>query len=137
LLVLTVSVSILTVPVQAQQHQSTTVAPQKVPISMDIIRDTTPGFVGEPRLHILGNLQAVLNIIANGAELVGIICGLTLIYHAAFLGKSGWVIPILRLKLGKHSQFFAGCGLIIVGLAISGFINWCIASERYCNLSYY
>jgi hypothetical protein len=82
------------------------------------------------RINTLADLEAALNIFANGAELAGLICGLALICHSAFPSKSDWTLPILRVKLSRRNQFFLGLGLIIIGLAIPGIINWSVAGTH-------
>ncbi len=79
-------------------------------------------------INYLADFEALLNIIANFGEIAGLLLGFFLICRSAFFGKSDFTF--LGRRLGRLSQFFLGIGLIIIGLAIPGIINWFVPSTR-------
>ncbi|MBS2008091.1 MAG: hypothetical protein JST01_13675, partial [Cyanobacteria bacterium SZAS TMP-1] len=72
---------------------------------------------GAVRVNNLANLEAGLNIIANLAELTGIILG-------------GFTIVDGFIKGRNVKRLVYGVSLILLGLATPGMINWLIASAR-------
>jgi hypothetical protein len=81
---------------------------------------------GTVRVNNLANLEALLNIIANGMEILGIAWGgPTLIY--------GFMKMAAGTKDSVKSIIHGCCG-ITGGLATPGLINWLVASARDANL---
>src|SRR5215467_14887260 len=81
---------------------------------------------GTVRVNNLANLEALLNIIANGMEILGIAWGgPTMIMGFMFMaaGSQGAMKRVL----------FGACGTV-GGLATPGCINWLVASARDANL---
>jgi hypothetical protein len=83
---------------------------------------------GTVRVNNLANLEALLNIIANGMEILGIAwggpCMITGFMHMA-------VSPNEQGSL--HSVLFGAAG-VVGGLATPGCVNWLVASARDANL---
>lgn len=81
---------------------------------------------GTVRVNNLANLEALLNIIANGMEILGIAWGgPTLIYG------------FMKMAAGTKDSvknIIHGCCGITGGLATPGLINWLVASARDANL---
>jgi hypothetical protein len=83
---------------------------------------------GTVKVNNLANLEALLNIIANGAEILGIVIGGPLTFFGVPAGL------ILLFMKGKR---WIGGLLLVVGPMILGFglatpaiINWMVASAR-------
>lgn len=88
---------------------------------------------GTVRVNNLANLEALLNIIANLFELVGVFFGLSLIVQT-FLFREA-TARWFGLK-GVAAPWMIAIGLMMVvgGLAVPGMINWFVASARDANL---
>lgn len=81
---------------------------------------------GTVRVNNLANLEALLNIIANGMEILGVAWGgPTLIY--GFMHMAAGTKDSLK-------NIIHGCCGITGGLATPGLINWLVASARDANL---
>ncbi len=82
---------------------------------------------GTVRVNNLANLEALLNIIANGCELLFLSFGVITIVSAFFnrQKKNEW-------KMVK--QIGMGVACAVIGLATPGVINWLVASARDANL---
>ena len=81
---------------------------------------------GKVRVNNLANIEALLNIIANGLEILGIAWG----------GPSmmlGFMHVAAGTKDASRKVLFGGCG-VVGGLAVPGIINWLVASARDANL---
>jgi hypothetical protein len=88
---------------------------------------------GTVRVNNLANLEALLNIVANGSELLGLLGGL------ALAGVASVNVPLAQKlvgtkMLGKKSIIAIGVAMIVGGLCIPGSINWLVASARDANL---
>jgi hypothetical protein len=99
-----------------------TIAPQ----GPDATYVTGLNTAGTVRVNNLANLEALLNIISNGMEIIGIAWGgptmiLGFMYMAA--GTSDAMSRVLK----------GGAG-VVGGLATPGVINWLVASARDANL---
>lgn len=81
---------------------------------------------GTVRVNNLSNLEALLNIVANGMEILGIAWGgPTLIYG------------FMKMAAGSKDSvkgIIQGCCGVTGGLATPGLINWLVASARDANL---
>lgn len=81
---------------------------------------------GTVRVNNLANLEALLNIIANGMEILGIAWG----------GPT-MMLGFMHLAAGSKDAMrrvlFGGAG-VTGGLAVPGVINWLVASARDANL---
>jgi hypothetical protein len=84
---------------------------------------------GTVRVNNLANLEALLNILANGAELVGVLFGLLLI-GLSFIKQ----VSLFNVSLSRTHAIVYGVIFVLVGLAIPGTINWFVASCRDANL---
>lgn len=84
---------------------------------------------GTVRVNNLANLEALLNIIANGGEIVGIALGAINILLG--LMSKGMKFPF---PMGCRARVLFGFALLVIGLAIPGSINWLVASARDANL---
>ena len=92
-----------------------------------VIQGTSPESAGTVRVNNLANLEALLNIIANGTEIMGMSsCGSFFI--------SG-IILCFKSKV-KPGLFVIGLGVFvgIIAVATPGIINWLVASARDANL---
>lgn len=84
---------------------------------------------GTVRVNNLANLEALLNILANGAEILGII-----------LGGSNFLMGVLSkgmtfpFRLSPKGRIAFGIALFVIGLSVPGMINWMFASARDANL---
>lgn len=78
-------------------------------------------FVEPVAVNNLANIEALLNIMANGCEILGIASGAP----SALLS---W-IPFACGCYGYSLKlFFASLALVIVGLAVPGCVNWAVAT---------
>jgi hypothetical protein len=90
------------------------------------------------RVNNLANLEALLNIVANVLESLGILCGgyrlldgfmyLVLSWRSAHYSARSRIIKLASKK------GFVGISIILAGLAMPGVINWLVASARDANL---
>lgn len=99
-----------------------TIAPQ----GRDATYITGVNTAGTVRVNNLANLEALLNILANGLEILGIAWGgPTLIYG------------FMKMAAGTKDAIkgiIMGCCGVTGGLATPGLINWLVASARDANL---
>ena len=87
---------------------------------------------GTVRVNNLANLEALLNILANGSEIGALLVGLGLLAHG-LMNKD--VVRIGEdIELGSGGRICLGVIIITLGLAIPGVINWFVASARDANL---
>ena len=84
---------------------------------------------GTVRVNNLANLEALLNIFANGGEIIGLALGIANVV-LGLMGK-GMEMPF---KLQKGGRIVFGVALLLFGLALPGCINWMVASARDANL---
>lgn len=75
---------------------------------------------GTVRVNNLAGLEALLNIVANSMEALGLCWGLPMMIVG---------LVKFRSKAGPNRAIMGG-GLTLVGLATPGCINWCVASVR-------
>jgi hypothetical protein len=81
---------------------------------------------GTVRVNNLANLEALLNIIANGLEILGIAWG----------GPT-MILGFMHMAAGTHDamkRVLFGAAGVTGGLATPGCINWLVASARDANL---
>ncbi len=81
---------------------------------------------GTVRVNNLANLEALLNIIANGMEILGIAWG----------GPT-MIMGFMHMAAGTQDamkRVLFGCAGVTGGLATPGCINWLVASARDANL---
>jgi len=99
-----------------------TIGPQGVDAT-SIMGVNTAGTV---RVNNLANLEALLNIIANGMEILGIAWG----------GPT-MIMGFMHMAAGSHDamkKVLFGAAGVTGGLATPGCINWLVASARDANL---
>jgi hypothetical protein len=108
-----------------------TIAPQGADASV-VMGVNTAGTV---RVNNLANLEALLNIVANLSEIGCALVGLLLVLHG-FARRGPLVTEIMGrdIEFSSGQRIVFGVGLIIVGLAVPGLINWFVASARDANL---
>ncbi len=81
---------------------------------------------GTVRVNNLANLEALLNIIANGMEILGVVWG-----------GATMIMGFMRLGSGADGatlRIFLGAIGVAGGLCTPGVINWLVASARDANL---
>lgn len=81
---------------------------------------------GTVRVNNLANLEALLNIIANGMEILGIAWG----------GPT-MIMGFMHMAAGTQDamkRVLFGCAGVTGGMATPGVINWLVASSRDANL---
>jgi hypothetical protein len=81
---------------------------------------------GSVRVNNLANLEALLNIVANGLEILGIAWG----------GPT-MIFGFMHMAAGSQDamkKVMFGCAGVTGGLATPGCINWLVASARDANL---
>lgn len=81
---------------------------------------------GTVRMNNLTNLEALLNIVANGMEILGIAWG----------GPT-MIMGFMHMAAGTQDamkRVLFGCAGVTGGLATPGVINWLVASARDANL---
>lgn len=86
---------------------------------------------GTVRVNNLANLEALLNIIANLVQLSGLFAGGLLSLHGFFLRGR---VAIMGVEVSRFARITIGIGIVILGLATPGLINWFVASARDANL---
>ncbi|CAN5536626.1 hypothetical protein BH11CYA1_BH11CYA1_49770 [soil metagenome] len=84
---------------------------------------------GTVRVNNLANLESLLNLIANFAEVSLVIAGGISLLKGAIL-NNGTVNVFGILPLSRLGLITAGIACVIVGLAIPGFMNFLVASAR-------
>lgn len=115
-------------PINLQGTTNGTISPQ----GGDAIVVEGVNTAGTVRVNNLANLEAVLNIIANGAELMGLIAGAMMIING-FTSKA--VVKLGEtIAFGPKVRIAAGAAVIAMGLAVPGMINWLVSSARDANL---
>jgi hypothetical protein len=107
-----------------------TISPQGV----DATYVTGVNTAGTVRVNNLANLEALLNIVANLWE-VGLMLLGAIICLNGFVNES-LSIEILgqELELSRGQRIAIGVGMILLGLAFPGLVNWFVASARDANL---
>ncbi len=89
---------------------------------------------GTVRVNNLANLETLLNIIANLAEIGMGLSGIVLVIHGLVVENVAAELMGERILLGRGARIVTGIGLILFGLAAPGMINWFVASARDANL---
>ncbi|MBX9687138.1 MAG: hypothetical protein K2X27_10575 [Candidatus Obscuribacterales bacterium] len=92
-----------------------------------------PSVAGAVRVNNLANFEALMNILANGCEIVFSVGGLfmlTTAFRQLFQSLNGSAPKKINWRL-----LLWGLALIILGLAIPGTLNWFLASAR--DMSYF
>lgn len=114
----------------SQDEQQTTVA-TAAPALQGATNGTISGVntAGTVRVNNLANLEALLNVLANFAELGGILLGGFLLARGAMNAPTTFPVQMSRPQL-----FAVGAAIILAGLAVPGCINWLVASARDANL---
>jgi len=86
---------------------------------------------GTIRVNNLANLEAMLNILANGLEMFGVAGGALLALNAC-TRSSGMLFGITNVSRRKRLAIAAI--LVLIGLSVPGLVNSLVASARDCNL---
>lgn len=89
---------------------------------------------GTVRVNNLANLEALLNIIANLFQLGASLVGIVVIIHS--FARRDFVIELMgqELEISQGQRIAIGAGLVLLGLAFPGLVNWFVASARDANL---
>ncbi|MBX9941985.1 MAG: hypothetical protein K2Y32_22150, partial [Candidatus Obscuribacterales bacterium] len=87
---------------------------------------------GTVRVNNMANLEAMLNIMANGIEILGLLLGAALACKAIFAMAQG--APKENDGLPHSARLAYGILAIAGGLAVPGMVNWLVASARDANL---
>ena len=80
----------------------------------------------------MANLEAMLNIMANGIEILGLLLGGALASKAIFAMAQG--SPKENDGLPHSARLAYGILAIAGGLSVPGMVNWLVASARDANL---
>ncbi len=88
---------------------------------------------GTVRVNNLANLEALLNLLANGFELFCMVAGLTLIVMT-FVSRSSAEKWFGLRGMSAPVMVAIGAAIIVGGLSTPGMINWFVASARDANL---
>lgn len=99
-----------------------TIAPQGIDATVIMGINTS----GKVRVNNLANIEALLNIIANGLEILGIAWG----------GPT-MIMGFMHMAAGTKDamkRVLWGCGGVTGGMAVPGVINWLVACSRDANL---
>lgn len=86
---------------------------------------------GTVRVNNLANLEALLNIIANLAQLGGVFLGGMLFLHGVFLRGR---VAIMGVEVSPLVRISIGLAVCALGFCTPGLINWFVASARDANL---
>ncbi len=89
---------------------------------------------GTVRVNNLANLEALLNIISNLLEMVGLLLGFALLMHGIFQRKVVLYIPGLNVSLTHLHRIAYGVVIMVMASSIPGTVNWFVASARDANL---
>ncbi|HMY52443.1 MAG TPA: hypothetical protein PLI59_19725 [Candidatus Obscuribacter sp.] len=94
---------------------------------------------GTVRVNMLANLETLLNIFANGTELIMIAFGVLLIIFAFYQMYRARQVAASRLRPATvailpwrlcTTRLYAGGAVIGLGLAVPGALNWMVAFAR-------
>jgi hypothetical protein len=114
---------------QLQGATNGTIGPQ----GNDVTYVTGVNTAGTVRVNNLANLEALLNIIANLAEMAGMTVGLIIIVHGLLIREDACLFS-LPVQMSSGVRVALGVAILLAGLAIPGTINWFVASARDANL---
>lgn len=89
---------------------------------------------GTVRVNNLANLEALLNILCSGFEVVALIFGGFMILNAAVLRAPVSGFMGMPITLTATHRVAIGIGVITAGLMFPGIVNWFVASARDANL---
>lgn len=103
-----------------------------IPPGTDATYITGINTAGTVRVNNMANLEALLNIMANGCEILGILFGGAWAAKAIFAMAQG--TPQSKDGLSHSARLAYGVLSIASGLAVPGAINWLVASARDANL---
>ncbi len=87
---------------------------------------------GTVRVNNMANLEAMLNLLANGMEILGLMAGGAMAIKAIFAIAQG--APRDQDGITHNARLAYGALCIIGGLATPGVVNWFVASARDANL---
>jgi hypothetical protein len=89
---------------------------------------------GTVRVNNLANLEALLNIIANLCETGLSLVGVIIVLHSMVNRSLAIEVMGQEVEIGQGQRIAFGLGLLLVGLAFPGLVNWFVASARDANL---
>ncbi len=125
--------SVLQEQADAQNEDAKSVDARSEEVNTDSTFITGVNTAGTVRVNNLANLEALLNLLANSVEIVGILYGLAIIVQAAlfqtayakYFGMKGASVPLMIVT---------GVIMVAAGLCFPGIVNWFVASARDANL---
>lgn len=89
---------------------------------------------GTVRVNNLANLEALLNIVSNLAEMGGLIFGFGLLLHGLLQRQVVLYLPGLNAALTNVHRVAYGVAIMIMSTSVPGLVNWFVASARDANL---
>lgn len=101
------------------------------PQGSDAFYVTGVNTAGTVRVNNIANLEALLNIMCNGFELLCLVGGGALILRAIVLPGEVVIFGTTMSRLGAGAT---GAFIAVTGVATPGMVNWLIASARDANL---
>ncbi|MBC7997332.1 MAG: hypothetical protein IAF58_05295 [Leptolyngbya sp.] len=104
------------------------------PVGSDATYITGVNTAGTVRVNNLANLEALLNLIANSVECLGMLAGFGLLMHGVFQRSAYVGIPGLNYQLSGMQRIGVGLAVIVIAFSVPGTINWFVASARDANL---
>lgn len=127
-------------PVQAREQDSDvptlqgatngTIGPQ----GADATYVTGINTAGTVRVNNLANLEALLNVITNLAEMVGLTLGFGLLVHGLLQRNVVLYVPGLNASLTHIHRIAYGVAIMFMASSLPGIVNWFVASARDANL---
>ncbi|HNB22739.1 MAG TPA: hypothetical protein PKZ32_09985 [Candidatus Melainabacteria bacterium] len=89
---------------------------------------------GTVRVNNLANLEAILNIVTNLAEIGGLILGFGLLIHGLFQRNVVVYLPGLNASLTHFHRIAYGVAIMFIASSLPAIVNWFVASARDANL---
>ncbi|HEY9776731.1 MAG TPA: hypothetical protein V6C81_23410 [Planktothrix sp.] len=103
------------------------------PQGMDATIVTGINTAGTVRVNNLANLEALLNIIANLAEIGLALLGVVVLVHGLSIREDSALFG-MPFTMSSGLRLAVGIAVILLALAVPGTINWFVASARDANL---
>ena len=87
---------------------------------------------GTVRVNNLANLEALLNVLGNGFEVLALAVGLPMLISAAMNRTA--LATGAPIGMTRSTKVAFALGIILIGLMVPGVMNWFVASARDANL---
>lgn len=104
------------------------------PSGSDATYITGVNTAGTVRVNNLANLEALLNLISNSLECMGMLAGFGLFMHGIFQRSKYLAVPGLNYQLSGMQRVGIGLAIFFIAMSVPGTINWFVASARDANL---